>query len=119
MKVELAGQSESEYSSVTRKYLEIEWMDKPKMEIAVVLDASGSMQNNSKMEQAKLAAKFVAGGFLSDDEKYDASNVRVAVYSFNTKKNTAIKVCLIAVFTFLLQLISALLSCICRHILTV
>ena len=88
MKVELAGQSESEYSSVTRKYLEIEWMDKPKMEIAVVLDASGSMQNNSKMEQAKLAAKFVAGGFLSDDEKYDASNVRVAVYSFNTKKNT-------------------------------
>ena len=37
----------------------------------------------------------------------------------NTKKNTAIKVCLIAVFTFLLQLISALLSCICRHILTV
>ncbi len=88
MKVELAGRSESEYSTVTRKYLEIEWMDKPKMEIAVVLDASGSMRDNNKIEQAKLAAKFVAGGFLSDDEDYDASNVRVGVYSFNSTKQT-------------------------------
>ena len=88
MKVELAGRSESEYSTVTRKYLEIEWMDKPKMEIAVVLDASGSMLENNKIGQAKLAAKFVAGGFLSDDEDYDASNVRVGVYSFNSSKHT-------------------------------
>lgn len=88
MKVELVGKSESEYSAVTRKYLEIEWMDKPKMEIAVVLDASGSMLNNNKIERAKLAAKFVAGGFLSDDEKYDASNVRVGIYSFNSTKRT-------------------------------
>ena len=88
MKVELAGKSESEYSMVTRKHLEIEWMDKPKMEIAVVLDASGSMLDHNKMEQAKLAAKFVAGGFLSNQENYDASNVRVAVYSFNSTKQT-------------------------------
>lgn len=58
------------------------------MEIAVVLDASGSMQNHNKMEQAKLAAKFVAGGFLSNEQNYDASNVRVAIYSFNTTKHT-------------------------------
>ena len=88
MKAELAGRNEREYSIVTRKHLEIEWMEKPKMEIAVVLDASGSMLNHNKMEQAKLAAKFVAGGFLSDDDDYDASNVRVAVYSFNTTKHT-------------------------------
>lgn len=88
MKVELAGKSEDLYSTITRKHLEIEWMDKPKMEIAVVLDASGSMQNHNKMEQAKLAAKFVAGGFLSNEQNYDASNVRVAIYSFNTTKHT-------------------------------
>ena len=88
MKVELAGRDESEYSTITRKYLEIEWMDKPKMEIAVALDASGSMLLHNKLEQAKLAAKFVAGGFLSGDENYDASNVRVGVYSFNSTKHT-------------------------------
>lgn len=84
MKSELAGKAEEEYSKLTRKYLEMEWIEKTKMEVIVVIDHSSSMIPYKKMEQAKLAAKFVAGGFLSDDPAYDASNVSVGVYAFNS-----------------------------------
>lgn len=88
MKAELSGRNEAEYSNITRKHLQIEWLDKTKMEIAIVVDASGSMLNYNKINQAKLAAKFVAGGFLSESADYDASNIRVSVYSFNSAKQT-------------------------------
>lgn len=84
MRVELAGKTEEEYSKMTRKYLDIQWMNSTKAEIIVVLDHSGSMALYDKMEQAKLASKYIATGFLGDGSGFDASNVRVGVFAFNT-----------------------------------
>lgn len=84
MRVELAGKTEEEYSKITRKYLDIQWMSGTKAEIIVVLDHSGSMALYDKMKQAKLASKYVATAFLGSGSGFDASNVRVGVYSFNT-----------------------------------
>ena len=49
MKVELAGQTEEQYSKTTRKHLNIQWMEGLKAEVVVVLDHSGSMYSNDKM----------------------------------------------------------------------
>ena len=84
MKIELAGKTEEEYSKITRKYLDIQWMDGTKAEIVVVLDHSGSMALYDKMGQAKLASKYIATGFLGNGSSFDASNVRVGVFTFNT-----------------------------------
>ena len=84
MRVELAGKTEEEYSKMTRKYLDIQWMNGTKVEIIVVLDNSGSMALHNKMDQAKLASKYIATGFLGGGSGFDASNVRVGVFTFNT-----------------------------------
>ncbi len=84
MRVELAGKTEEEYSKMTRKYLDIQWMNGTKAEIIVVLDNSGSMALHNKMDQAKLASKYIATGFLGGGSGFDASNVRVGVFTFNT-----------------------------------
>ena len=91
MKVELEGKTEEEYSKITRKYLEFDWIDNLEVETIVVIDRSASMASYNKMEQAKLAAQFVAEGFLSLDDKYDVSNVSVGIYAFNTEEKTIFK----------------------------
>lgn len=83
----LAGKQESEYASETRKHLDIEWIETTKIEVAVVVDRSGSMALFNKMKQAKLAAKFAAGGFVSEKNGM-SPNVRVAVYSFGDDVQT-------------------------------
>ena len=83
MKVELAGKTEAQYIKETRKHLNIMWMDGVKTEIIVVLDHSGSMNSNQKMQQAQLASKYVATGFLGAGSGYSANNVSVGVFAFN------------------------------------
>ena len=85
MKVELAGKTEEEYIKETRKHLNIMWVGGMKVEVIVVLDHSGSMTLHQKMEQAKLASKYVATGFLGSGSGYSAQNVSVGIYSFNHK----------------------------------
>lgn len=91
MKVELDGKSEEEYSKITRKFLEFDWIDNLEVETIVVIDRSASMASHNKMDQAKLAAQFIAEGFLSLDDKYDVSNVSVGIYAFNTEEKTIFK----------------------------
>ena len=101
MKVEFDGKSDSEIASMAQKHLEIEWVDKPEVEVIVLVDASLSMQGCikdgdvcivdkngqkiTKMSMAKQAAKFVSQGFLGylPKTQYDVSNILVGVYSFN------------------------------------
>lgn len=101
VKVEFEGKSDLEMASMAQKYLEIEWVDKPEVEIIVLLDHSYSMndcvkngqncvtddygQPITKISMAKQAAKFVSQSFLSflPKTKYDVSNISVGVYSFN------------------------------------
>jgi len=85
MKVELAGRSPQEYRKETRKYLNIQWVDKTSVEMVILLDCSGSMNVNGKMDEAKLAAKFIAQSFLSLDAEYDVSNISITIYAFNEK----------------------------------
>ena len=109
MKVELAGRAPAEYQKETRKHLNIQWVENPKVETIVLLDRSTSMetfvldQNNNyikkkngkslqQFDQALDAARFVSQGFLSAQPKpgmgqpgqieYDVSNVSVGVYAF-------------------------------------
>ncbi len=101
MKVEFEGKSDLEIASMAQKYLEIEWVDNPEVEVIVLVDASLSMldcvgggdictldkngKKITKMSMAKQAAKFVSQGFLGylPKTQYDVSNVLVGVYSFN------------------------------------
>lgn len=83
MKVELAGKTQAEYREDTHKYLNIEWVDRPKVETIVLMDVSVSMSVEQKLENAKLAAKYAYQAFLSADVKYDVSNIFVGVYTFN------------------------------------
>lgn len=83
MKVELAGQTEEQYSKITRKHLNIQWMSGLKAEVVVVMDHSGSMTMYDKMEQAKLASKYVATGFMGAGSGFSSVDVSVGVYSFN------------------------------------
>lgn len=83
MKIELAGRSEADYIKDTRKHLNIQWMDGLKAEVVVVLDHSGSMSSYDKMEQAKLASKYVATGFLGGGSGFSSVDVSVGVYTFN------------------------------------
>ncbi|WP_083535580.1 VWA domain-containing protein [Fibrobacter sp. UWCM] len=88
MKVELAGRSQTEYRNDTHKYLNIKWVDRPKIETIVLIDASNSMNNGDKLSNAKQAAKYVSQAFLSADPNYDVSNISVGVYAFNGKVST-------------------------------
>lgn len=83
MKVELAGRSQSEYRTDTHRYLNIQWIDRPKLETIVLVDASNSMNLGDKLANAKQAAKYVSQAFLSSDPSYDVSNISVGVYAFN------------------------------------
>lgn len=85
MKVELAGKSPQEYRKETRKYLNIQWVDKTSVEMVILLDCSGSMNVNGKMDEAKLAAKYIAQSFLSMDAAYDVSNISITIYAFNER----------------------------------
>ena len=84
MKVELSGRSQSDYRRDTHKYLNIQWVDRPKVEVIVLEDVSLSMgAAMNKMDKANQMAKYVAGAFLSADSNYDISNVSVGVYAFS------------------------------------
>jgi hypothetical protein len=83
MQVELAGLTPNQIAAITRDHLDIIWMDEPSVEIKVVMDLSGSMANHNKLNQAKLAAKYVSGGFLSEDVNYNVSNVNVELIGFD------------------------------------
>ncbi len=88
MKVELAGKTEAQYIKDTRKYLNIEWVDRMNMEVVVTLDRSGSMSSNNKMDQAKHASKYVSTAFLGNGSGYDPSDVSVGVTSFSSDVST-------------------------------
>jgi len=82
--VEIAGWDEVQKDAITRQYLNFIWMDQSSVEVKVLIDLSNSMQVHNKLDQAKLAAKYVSGGFLSSDASYNVSNVDIELIGFNS-----------------------------------
>jgi len=86
--VEIAGWDEVQKDAITRQHLNFIWMDQSSVEVKVLIDLSNSMQVHNKLDQAKLAAKYVSGGFLSSDPNYNVSNVEIEIIGFNSTVQT-------------------------------
>ena len=82
MKVELDGKTDAELEALTRKHLNIQWMDENSAEIIVVLDRSGSMSMYNKMQQARIAAEYVANSF-SNYSNSPTHPLKVGILAFN------------------------------------
>jgi hypothetical protein len=78
-KVEIENMSDAELEHSSRKHLNVIWMDNPKIEVQIILDMSGSMAGDSKMENAKMATYFIADAFLSLNDLADSPDFNYEV----------------------------------------